>query len=202
MRALFSVLALAAVLLFTGFVPATQYGIGSEVSDFSLKNVDGRMVSLATYPEAKGFMIVFTCNHCPYAKKYQQRLNVISKKYAPQGVQLIAISSTDPKSVPEDSYEEMVAISQQEHYSYPYLMDSTQSVAKAFKAVKTPHAFVVFKEHGKWIVKYSGAIDDNGADEQKVTHHYVTDAVDALLSGKVVAIAETKSVGCAIKFGK
>ena len=180
--------------------PATQYRIGDAVADFSLKNVNGNQVSLSDYKAAKGCIIVFTCNHCPFAKRYQARMNLLNKEYGAKGFPLLAISSNDVIAVPEDNYEEMKKRAKEEHYTFPYLLDSTQVVARAFNAVKTPHAFVLFKENGRWVVKYSGAIDDNGAEPEKATHHYVTDAIDALLAGKPVPVATTKSVGCGIKW--
>ena len=200
MKLLSSLFLIAALLVSTSFAPIIGYKIGSEVADFSLKNVTGKMVSLADYKAAKGFIIVFTCNHCPFAKRYQERLNNFNKKYSALGMPLLAISSTDPIAVPEDSYEAMVTKAKEEKYTFPYLQDITQSVAKAFNAAKTPHAFVVFKENGKWILKYSGAIDDNGAEPDKVQHHYLEDAVDALLAGKSVPVEVTKSIGCPIKW--
>ena len=172
------------------------------VADFSLKNVDGRPLSLKDYPQAKGFIIVFTCNHCPFAKLYPPRLNELNKKYKDLGVPLIAISSTDANVFEEDSYKNMVAKAKNEKFNFPYLYDESQAVAKDFDAQKTPHAFVIWKENGKWAIKYNGAIDDNGAEPTKVTHHYVADALDALLKGKSVAEKETKSIGCQIHFIK
>jgi len=182
------------------FAPVKSYNIGDAVSDFSLKNVDGKMVSMADFKNAKGYIIVFTCNHCPFAKRYQTRINDISKKYASKNVPLIAISPNDVEAVPEDSYDEMIKRAKEEHYSFPYLIDNTQDIAHAFNATKTPHAFVVFKENGKLILKYAGAIDDNGGEPEKAKVHYLEDAVDALLAGKQVPIATTKSVGCGIKW--
>ena len=178
----------------------THYGIGSTMSDFSLKNTDGKILSTSEYKSAKGLVIVFTCNHCPFAKKYQLRLNDLNRKYADKGFSLIAISSNDGVALPEDSYESMIARAKQEHYNFPYLYDEKQSVAKSFGAIKTPQAFVLFKEKGNWVLKYSGAIDDNGAEPEKVTKHYVEEAVNALLQGKKISVTETKSIGCPIKW--
>jgi peroxiredoxin len=175
---------------------------GKSVSDFSLLNTNGKNVGLKDYPNAKGFMIIFTCNHCPFAKLYPQRLNELNSKYQSLGVPLIAISSTDTLLYEEDTYPMMVAKSKNEKFNYPYLFDEFQKVAKDFKAQKTPHAFVIWKENDKWIVKYSGAIDDNGAEPDKVKNHYVANAVDQLLAGKQVAVKETKSIGCQILMRK
>ncbi len=172
------------------------------VNDFSLRNVDGKFVSLKDFPDAKGFIIIFTCNHCPFAKLYPPRLNELNAKYKKLGVPLIAISSTDTVVYDGDSYELMVAKAKAEQFNFPYLQDNLQSVARNFAAQKTPHAFVLWKAEGKWIVKYNGAIDDNGGEPEKVKHRYVADAVDALLAGKEVSVKETKSIGCQINLRK
>jgi peroxiredoxin len=182
------------------FTTVSTYKIGDPVADFSLKNVDGKMVATQDYKKAKGFIIVFTCNHCPFAKRYQERLNAFDKKYKPMGIPVLAISATDEEAVPDDSWENMVVRAKEQKYTFPYLLDKTQQVAKAFNAVKTPHAFVVFKENGKLVLKYSGAIDDNGAEPEKVQNHYLENAVDALLAGKEVPVSATKSIGCPIKW--
>ena len=186
----------AIVILLSSFSGATDKAVG----DFSLKNVDGKYVALKDYPSAKGFIIVFTCNHCPFAKLYPPRLNELNKKYKASGVPLIAISSTDTIVFEEDTYPKMIAKARQEKFNFPYLFDEAQQVAKAFNAQKTPHAFVVWKENGKYVIKYSGAIDDNGAQPRQVKHKYIAEAVDALLNGKDVATKETKSIGCQIHF--
>ncbi len=172
------------------------------VSDFSLLNVDGNNVSLKDFPDAKGFIVVFTCNHCPFAKLYFQRLNDMNAKYKALGVPLIAISSTDTINYEEDTYPKMIEKANNEHINYPYLFDGNQIVAKNFAAQKTPHAYVIWKEDGKWIVKYNGAIDDNGAEPKKVKRPFVIQAVDALLAGKEVETKEVKSIGCQINFRK
>ena len=172
------------------------------ISGFSLKNVDGKIVSLKDYPNAKGFIVVFTCNHCPFAKLYPPRLNDLNKKYKDKGVPLIAISSTDATIYEDDSYKNMVAKSKNENFNFPYLFDESQVVAKNFGAQKTPHAFVIWKENGQWVIKYNGAIDNNGAEPEKVTQRYVADAIDELLSAKPVKVSETRSIGCQIHFTK
>ena len=172
---------------------------GTVVNDFTLKNVNGKNVSLRDYPDAKGFIIVFTCNHCPFAKLYPPRMNELNKKYKRLGIPVIAISSTDTLNYDEDTYAKMVAKAKKEKFNFPYLCDGAQTVARNFSAQKTPHAYVIWKEGGNWVVKYNGAIDDNGADPAKVQHHYVQDAVEAQLEGQPVPVTETKSVGCGIR---
>ncbi|MCW3121795.1 MAG: redoxin [Flavipsychrobacter sp.] len=191
-----SAIACTVAILLSSF----SYAADKTISDFSLKNIDGKSVALKDYPSAKGFIIVFTCNHCPFAKLYPPRLNELNKKYKALGVPLIAISSTDTIVFEEDTYLKMVAKAKQEKFNFPYLFDGAQQVAKNFATQKTPHAFVVWKEHGQYIIKYSGAIDDNGAQPKQVKHSYIAEAVDALLNGKEVAVKETRSIGCQVHF--
>jgi len=172
------------------------------VLDFKLKNVDGREISLSDYPNAKGFIIVFTCNHCPFAKLYPKRLNALNLKYQNLGVPLIAISSTDTVMYEADSFINMVEKSKNENFNFPYLYDATQKVAKDFNAQKTPHVYVLWKEDNKYVIKYNGAIDDNGAEEENVKNPYVQMAVDALLKKDKIKIKESKSIGCQIYFRK
>lgn len=168
------------------------------VNDFRLLNVDGKNYSLKNYPSAKGFIIIFTSNHCPFAKLYPPRLNALHTKYKKVNVPLIAISSTDTIQYAEDSYFKMKQKAKLEHFNFPYLYDASQAVAINFNAERTPHAFVIWKENNLWVIKYNGAIDDNGANPTKVEQRFIENAVDALLIGKEVALKETKSVGCEI----
>ncbi len=170
------------------------------VDDFQLMNVDGRMVSLSDYPNAKGFVVIFTCNHCPFAKLYPPRFNDFHAKYASQGVPLIAISSTDTVMYEEDTFTRMRAKASAEHFSFPYVWDANQTVAKNFNAQKTPHAYVIWKVKGKWVVKYNGAFDDNGAHPELVQEPYVVNAVEALMAGRAVKVPDTPSIGCQIYF--
>ncbi|GAB3506078.1 thioredoxin family protein [Emticicia fontis] len=176
------------------------YGVGDAIADFKLKNVDGKMVSLKDFDSAKGFIVVFISNHCPFSKSYEDRVIDIDKKYAPQGYPVIAINPNDPEAYEEDSFVNMQARAKEKGYPYPYLTDNTQAVSKAFGAMRTPHAFVLNKENGKIIVHYIGAIDDNPQDPANVTKHYVSDAVNSLLLGKPVVTPTTKAIGCAIKW--
>jgi peroxiredoxin len=185
------------------FLLVSGVRVGAQSFDFSLLNVDGKKVSLKNYPDAKGFIVVFTCNHCPFAKLYPKRLNALSRKYSSLDIPLLAISSTDTISYAEDTYENMQLVAKQKKYRFPYLYDADQSVARLFKADKTPHAFILWREQdGKLSIRYSGAIDDNGAQPKKVTEHYVADAADDLLVGRPVRKAQTSSIGCKIYFRK
>ncbi|RQO29772.1 thioredoxin family protein [Taibaiella sp. KBW10] len=175
------------------------YKVGDEATDFSLKNVDGKQVSLADYKEAKGYIVVFTCNHCPYAKAYEQRIVDLDKKYASLGYPVIAISPNDPVLEPKDSYEEMQKLAKEKKYTFPYLIDEKQDVYPKYGATKTPHVFVLQKENGKNIVKYIGAIDDNYEHPKEVKKKYAELAVDALLAGKPIEENTTLAIGCSIK---
>ncbi len=170
------------------------------IKDFRLLNVNGKMVSLKDYPKAKGFIIVFTCNHCPFAKLYPERMNKLNTKYTPLGIPLIAISSTDTITYEEDCYKRMVIKAKAEKFNFPYLFDGLQTTGINFGAEKTPHAFIIWKENSEWVIKYKGAIDDNGKEPDKVVNHYAEMAADALLKGNPVPINNTKSLGCQIHY--
>ncbi len=173
--------------------------IGDEAPDFNLKNIDGKLVSLSGYPSSKGFIIIFTSNHCPFSKAYEDRVIALNTKYVPLGYPVIALNPNDPAAYEEDSYENMKARSAEKGFTFPYLVDD-KNVGLAYGAVRTPHVFVVRKESGKNIVKYMGAIDDNAQDPSSVTRKYVEDAVDNLLQNKPVVTTSTKAIGCSIKW--
>lgn len=178
----------------------TGYTLGDAVSDFKLKNIDGKMMSLADFKSAKGFIIVFSSNHCPFSKSYEDRVIALDRKYASQGFPVITINPNDPDAYEEDSFANMQIRAKEKGYPFPYLTDDTQVVSKAFGAMRTPQAYVLKKEGGKIIVSYIGAIDDNAQDPSGVTKRYVEDAVNNLLVGKPVVTTSTKAVGCAIKW--
>jgi peroxiredoxin len=181
---------------------AVGYQVGDEVSsDFSLKNIDGEMVAMANYPDAKGYVIVFTCNHCPYSIAYEDRLIELDKKYKELGYPVIAINPNDPAIVPEDSYENMITRAKEKNFTFPYLFDEGQKVYPQYGATKTPHVYVVNKTEAGNKIAYVGAIDDNkNADE--VTKNYLADALDALVAGEQPAEPYTKAFGCSVKAAK
>lgn len=191
-----------AFLTLAAFKPEGGYKVGEKVADFKLKNVDGKMVSLADYKDAKGVIVVFTCNHCPFAKKYESRILALDKKYKGQGYPVVAISPNDPAVEAEDSPENMQKRSKEKGYTFPYLYDESQATAHAFGATKTPHVFLLQKEKGDYIVKYIGAIDDNTDNEAAVKEKYVENAINALQTGKPVNPETTKAIGCGIKWRK
>lgn len=193
------------VLLFVcvallAFSPAKNgYEVGDTATDFRLKNVDGKMVSLSDYKSAKGFIIAFDCNTCPVSKAYNERIQALNEKYAPKGFPLIAINPNSPDLSSGDSFDEMVRYAKKKGYDFPYLYDESQATVRAFGATNTPHIFVLTRNGNEYKVAYIGAIDDNSRDADGVKTRYVEDAVDALLAGKSVATPKTKAVGCGVK---
>ena len=145
------------------------YKVGDVAADFKLKNVDQKTVSLSDYAAAKGFIVVFTCNHCPYAKAYESRIIALDKRYASKGYPVIAINPNDPIVVPADNFEAMQVRAKEKGFTFPYLFDDGQKVYPQYGATKTPHVFLLNKENGKNIVRYIGAIDDNYADATDVS---------------------------------
>lgn len=178
------------------------YEIGDEATDFKLKNIDGNMVSLRDYKSAKGFIVIFTCNHCPYAKKYENRIIELDKKYKELGYPVIAINPNNPEVQPEDSFKEMIIRAKEKGFTFPYLIDDGQKIYPQYGATKTPHVFILKKENGKNIVKYIGAIDNNYEDENDVTEYYAQDALKQLLANEDVKTNKTVAIGCSIKTKK
>ena len=180
----------------------TGYKVGDTATDFKLKNVDGKMVSLVNYKQAKGFIVVFTCNHCPYAKAYESRIMDLDKMYAPKGYPVIAISPNDPVSEPQDSFENMQKRAADRKYTFPYVIDETQDITRTYGAKATPHVYVLQKTAKGNIVQYIGAIDNDTEGANPNRTKYVENAVNALLSGKAVETNTTKAIGCSIKWKK
>lgn len=175
------------------------YKLGDAAEDFSLKNVNGKMVSMKDYKDAKGFIVIFTCNHCPYAVAYEDRIIALDKKYSKLGYPVIAINPNNPEKQKEDSYDLMKVRAKEKGFTFPYLFDEGQKIYPKFGATKTPHVYVIQKTGKTNVIQYIGAIDDNYEDEKAVKQTYVQDAVDALLKGNDVPVRQTKAIGCSIK---
>jgi len=198
-QTLFAILAILSLSGFTNVNMGEGYKIGDIATDFKLPNVDGKMVSLADYKDAKGFIVVFTCNTCPYAQAYEDRIIELDKKYASKGFPVIAIMPNNPKIKPGDSMEAMKSNAKEKGFTFPYLLDDGQKIYPQYGATKTPHVYLLQKTNKGNVVKYIGAIDDNYQDASSVNTKYVEDAVDALLAGKEIKMNETKAIGCSIK---
>lgn len=174
-------------------------GVGEKAPDFRLKNVDGKMVSMADYPQAKGFILIFTCNHCPFSVAYEDRIIALQSEFGPKGYPVIAINPNDPEAQPDDSFEAMVVRAREKEFNFPYLMDEGQKIYPQYGATRTPHVYILDNER---VVRYIGAIDDNFSDPDQVKVRYVADAVQALLKGGKPEPDFTRAVGCTIKVKK
>ncbi|MBK8192399.1 MAG: thioredoxin family protein [Lewinellaceae bacterium] len=198
-KAIFPLLLVLAAIS-TAFAPVgSGYTVGDTATDFNLKNVDGTMVSLAGIKDAKGYIVVFTCNHCPYAKAYEDRIIELHKKYAPLGYPVVAINPNDKDVQPADSFDKMVERANMKSYPFAYLYDETQEIARTYGATRTPHVYLL---DAKRVVRYIGAIDDNSEEPSEVKEKYLESAIDALRAGKDVSVKETKAIGCSIKWKK
>ncbi|MEE4197996.1 MAG: thioredoxin family protein [Bacteroidales bacterium] len=176
------------------------YVVGDQAGNFNLKNVDGDNISLYDYaPAKKGAIVIFTCNHCPYAVAYEDRIIELDKKFRPQGYPVIAVNPNDPALVPEDSFEKMQVRAKEKKFPFPYLIDKTQEVYKMYGAKRTPHVYLLHKENDTFVVSYIGTIDDNYKDASAVEKRYLNDAVNALLKGEKPDPDFTKAIGCTIK---
>ncbi|WP_417289928.1 thioredoxin family protein [Corallibacter sp.] len=201
MKTLKAIIAIMALVLFSAFTITNEggYKVGDIATDFKLENIDGTMVSLADYKDAKGFIVIFTCNTCPYAVAYEDRIEALNKKYASKGYPVIAIMPNNTDVKPGDSMEAMRARAKEKGFTFPYLMDAGQKIYPQYGATKTPHVFVLQKTSKGNQVKYIGAIDDNYQDANAVNQKYVENAVDALLEGKEIKETHTRAIGCSIK---
>lgn len=175
------------------------YQPGDKATDFKLKSVDGKNYSMSDYKDAKGFIVVFTCNTCPFAVKYEDRINALAKKYKPKGYVLLAINSNDPEVQPDDTFSKMQAKAKDKGFSFPYLVDEGGKIYPQYGATKTPHIFLLDKDQ---VVKYIGAIDDNADDASAVKEKYLENAIAALEKGNDPSPAVTKAIGCTIKVKK
>lgn len=198
---LLSIMMIAFISDFTNqdIVKDSGYKIGDVVSDFELQNIDGKIISLSDFKDAKGFIITFTCNTCPFAIAYEDRIIGLDKKYASKGYPVIAINPNNPLVQPGDSYTAMQQRAKEKGFTFPYLVDEGQNVYPKFGATKTPHMYVLQKTKQGNVVKYIGTIDDNYKDASAVKTRYVEDAIDALLRGEEIKQKETKAIGCSIK---
>ena len=194
---------LAAISLIVAFthnpVDADGYAIGDYATDFSLINIDGEMVSLSDFETAKGFLVIFTCNTCPYAVAYEDRIIALNEKYETKGVPVIAINPNNPAVKPGDSLEAMKERAKEKGFTFPYLFDEGQKIYPQYGATRTPHVFLLEKTEKGNKVRYIGAIDDNYQDAAQVEDKYVENAVDAMLAGKEIEITTTRAIGCSIK---
>jgi len=178
---------------------AAGYKVGDIATDFSLKNVNNKKVALKDFKDAKGFIVIFTCNHCPYAQAYEDRIVALDAKYKKLGYPVIAINPNNPEKQKDDSFDKMQARAKEKKFTFPYLLDEGQKIYPQYGATKTPHVYILQKTAKGNVVKYIGAIDDNYEDAAAVKQKYVENAVNELLKNKEVTVKETKAIGCSIK---
>ena len=197
-----AILSAAALVLASRTAPAAraadELAIGAKGAAFNLKGTDGKMHSLDGVKGEKGTAVVFTCNECPFAKGYEDRLIALAKEYQPRGIGFVAINANDAKLVPGDAFEFMVKRAQDKNLPYPYVLDDTQAIATAYGARVTPHVFLL---DGSGKLVYRGRVDDS-LEQDKVRQHDFADALEALTTGQPVKVAETKAFGCGVKYAK
>ena len=174
--------------------------LGSQAPDFNLLGVDGVQYSLSSFQNARALVVVFMCNHCPYVQAILGRINRLAREYAPKGVRLVGINSNDEIRYPDDSFEMMKKLAQEQEFVFPYLRDETQEVARAYHAVCTPEFYAYSFSEEKFLLKYHGRFDDNWKDERAVNHHDLALALDQILADKDPAVDQKAAMGCSIKW--
>lgn len=199
-----SILLVLIAAMTTAFSSAAQdgYKIGDKVANFTLKNINDKMVALDDYKNDKGVIVVFTCNHCPYSKLYEDRIIALDKKYKRKGFPVLAINPNDPVVSEGDDFEAMKIRAKSKGFTFPYLFDDGQEVFPKFGATRTPHVFILKNTNKNFQLSYIGAIDNNARDASKANELYVENALDDLLAGKTPRKTETKAIGCSIKVAK
>ena len=188
----------SAVLGMSAMASAEELAIGATGPSFSLLGTDGKTYSLADYKGKKGVAVIFTCNHCPYAKAFEDRIVKLANNYQAKGIAFVAICSNDPSEYPDDSYDNMIRRAKEKKFSFPYLYDSTSETGLAYGARVTPHVFLL---DGNFKLVYRGRVEDD-TDAKKSKSFDFKNALDALLAGKKITVAETKAFGCGIKWRK
>ncbi len=178
-------------------VQSNHLNLGNKIIDFSLKGIDGNTHSPSEHDDKEVLVIMFICNHCPYVKAVIDRLTSLQHKHKDNAVQFIAINSNDPDTYPEDSFENMKIFAEENNFNFPYVIDESQEVARAYDAQCTPDIYVYDKNR---ILKYRGRIDDNWKEEDKVTSNELDRAIELLLEGKEIDFQQIPSIGCSIKW--
>lgn len=165
---------------------------GQKAPRFELFGVDYRYHSMEMYPDAKAFVLMFTCNHCPVAKAYEDKLIALAKQYQPRGIQFLAINPNPADMQAQDGFPQMRKRAEEKGFPYPYLYDETQKTARAYGATVTPHIFVVGPDRE---ILYEGAVDNRHDDPQ-----YLASALDAILAGESAPQKTTAEWGCTVKY--
>lgn len=187
------------LFLFPFIGNAQGLSVGDKAVDFNLKNTDNSMVSLNDFSGEKGVILIFSCNHCPYAVAYEDRIIELNNKFKKQGYPVVMINPNDPSEYPADSFENMIVRAKEKGFNFPYLFDDGQTIYPQYGATKTPHVYLLKKGANGFYVAYIGAIDNNYKDASAVTEKYVENAIAALERGEKPSPDVTKAIGCSIK---
>ena len=171
-------------------------GQPAPMQDARMKSVGGTDISISEAAGTKGTLVIFTCNHCPWVKMWQGRIAAIGNAAIKRGVGVLAVNSNDPAAYAEDGFDEMKARAKKLGFKFPYVVDATSDVARAFGATHTPEAYLLDAQGN---LVYHGGVDDNAREEKAVKAAWLRDAVDAVVTGKPIPLAETKALGCSIK---
>lgn len=171
--------------------------IGTRAPDFTLPGVDGQTYSLDSFRDARVLVVVFTCNHCPYAQALEPRFIELQRDYADRGVRLVGINPNDARAYPDDDFEHMVARARDHAWNFPYLHDEGQSVARAYDAACTPDIFVFDAARA---LCYNGRVDDDWKDPNRVRQRDLRRAIDLVLAGQAIDFQVHPALGCSIKW--
>lgn len=178
------------------------YKVGDKASDFKLQDVSGSWVSMKDQEDVNGFLVIFSCNTCPYVVAYEDRIIDLHNKYTPKGYPVIAINPNDAQLSPGDSFEKMKERAASKNFPFSYVHDEDQEVVKKYGATNTPQVYLIEKEGEDFIVKYIGAIDNNYRDASAVSKKYVEEAMESIMTGGEISEERTKAIGCSIKWKK
>jgi peroxiredoxin len=171
--------------------------LGDSAPYFSLRGTDGRIHSIADFAGAPAMVVIFTCNHCPYAQAYEQRIVELAKEFQPLGAKFVAVCANDANGYPEDDFPQMVEKAKTLNLPFPYLHDENQVMAQAYDAACTPEVYLFDREHR---LQYHGRIDDNYREPSQVTRQDLKEALASVLEGQTPQLQLTPAIGCSIKW--
>ena len=200
MKTLLVLIALCATQIASAVDLPDGVSVGDKAPNFAVRNIDGNTITLNTFQKTDGVILIFTCNHCPFSVAYEDRIIALHEEFSKQGWPVLAINPNDPERVPEDSFENMKVRAKEKGFTFPYAMDATQNVAKAYGARRTPHVFLLKKTKVGFTVAYIGAIDDSPRSEEEVETQFVKDAINTMILGSNPETTITKAIGCTIKW--
>lgn len=182
-------------------MPAYSNGmpVGTQAPAFSLPATDGSTYSLDSFADSQVLVVVFTCNHCPYAVAVEDRLVALANSYKGQSVSFVAINSNDAVTYPDDAFDKMVVRAKEKHFPFPYLHDESQDIARAYDAACTPDIFVF---NAARQLQYNGRLDDNWKEPHNVTRQDLRDVIESVLHNRPIPFEPVNSMGCSIKWKK